>query len=231
MSVGSRSITVTVYRWVQRFTPLLADAAGSCRRMVGDRWLVDETYVKVAGRWRYVYRPAETFIEHPGRVFGTHTLVTTDAGMSSSVKRRMRVQRAHHLRPRASADRAVGLRGGDGSRRCPRGSRRGHRQRHTVATSTVDPSCTVRKPSRWNRQAAPMRDEHRAGTRTDHHHCQRTSAPERTALLVRHRSRDETLREVARIARRESCRPVVTRAQNATRSSRSPARRCQERGR
>ena len=47
---------VTVYRWVQRFTPLLAEAARPCRHAVGSRWHVDETYVKVAGRWRYVYR-------------------------------------------------------------------------------------------------------------------------------------------------------------------------------
>ena len=40
---------VTIYRWVQRFTPLLADAARPCRHAVGDRWQVDETYVKVAG--------------------------------------------------------------------------------------------------------------------------------------------------------------------------------------
>jgi transposase-like protein len=52
---------VTVYRWVQRFTPLLADAARPCRHAVGDRWQVDETYVKVAGRWRYVYRAIDQF--------------------------------------------------------------------------------------------------------------------------------------------------------------------------
>jgi IS6 family transposase len=33
---------VTVYRWVQRFTPLLADAARFARHAPGDRWLVDE---------------------------------------------------------------------------------------------------------------------------------------------------------------------------------------------
>jgi transposase-like protein len=47
---------VTIHRWVQRFTPLLIEAARPCRRSVGSRWFVDETYVKVAGKWRYVYR-------------------------------------------------------------------------------------------------------------------------------------------------------------------------------
>jgi transposase-like protein len=36
---------VTVYGWVQRFTPLVAEAARPCRHAVGDRWQVDETYV------------------------------------------------------------------------------------------------------------------------------------------------------------------------------------------
>jgi transposase-like protein len=52
---------VTVYRWVLRFTPLLAEAARPCRHLVGDRWQVDETYVRVAGRWRYVYRAVDQF--------------------------------------------------------------------------------------------------------------------------------------------------------------------------
>jgi transposase-like protein len=46
---------------VLRFTPLLAEAARPCRHRVGNRWQVDETYVKVAGHWRYVYRAIDQF--------------------------------------------------------------------------------------------------------------------------------------------------------------------------
>jgi len=55
---------VTVYRWVQRFTPLFADAARFVRHSPSDRWFVDETYVKVNGVWRYVYRA----VDHHGQV-------------------------------------------------------------------------------------------------------------------------------------------------------------------
>jgi transposase, IS6 family len=47
---------VTVYRWVQTFTSEFIDSARPARHATGDRWLVDETYVKVAGRWTYLYR-------------------------------------------------------------------------------------------------------------------------------------------------------------------------------
>jgi hypothetical protein len=52
---------VTIYRWVQQFIPLLAEAARPCRHAVGDRWQIDETYVKVAGPWRYVDRAVDQF--------------------------------------------------------------------------------------------------------------------------------------------------------------------------
>jgi IS6 family transposase len=52
---------VTIYRWVQRFTPLFADAARPLRHTAGDQWFVDETYVKVAGRWRYLYRAVDQY--------------------------------------------------------------------------------------------------------------------------------------------------------------------------
>jgi IS6 family transposase len=38
---------------------LLADAARFARRSPGDLWFVDETYVKVNGVWRYVYRAVD----------------------------------------------------------------------------------------------------------------------------------------------------------------------------
>jgi len=52
---------VSVYRWVQRFTPLFVETARAYRRTPGDRWFVDETYVKGAGRWRYLYRAIDQF--------------------------------------------------------------------------------------------------------------------------------------------------------------------------
>jgi transposase-like protein len=49
----------TVFDWVQRFAPLYIEAARRKRRPVGRRWSTDETYVKVAGVWRYVYRAVD----------------------------------------------------------------------------------------------------------------------------------------------------------------------------
>jgi hypothetical protein len=58
---------VTVFRLVQCFTPLLADAARFCRHAPADRWYVDETYDKVNGLWRYVSSaPAATPPRHAG---------------------------------------------------------------------------------------------------------------------------------------------------------------------
>ena len=50
---------VTVYRWVQTFTPEFIDAARQRGMRSKDRWFVDETYVKVAGRWTYLYRAVD----------------------------------------------------------------------------------------------------------------------------------------------------------------------------
>jgi transposase, IS6 family len=77
--LAERGITVdhvSIFRWVQRFTPLLAQAAHPRRHRVGDRWWIDETYVKVSGRWRYVYRAIDQF----GQVIDVYVSPRRDGG-------------------------------------------------------------------------------------------------------------------------------------------------------
>lgn len=64
---------VTVFRWLQRFTPLVADAARFCRHAPGDRWFTDGTYVN--GVWRYVYRA----VDQRGQVIGVLVSARRDA--------------------------------------------------------------------------------------------------------------------------------------------------------
>ena len=52
---------VSIYRWVQRFAPEFAEAAQARQHVVGDRWHVDETYLKVNGTWRYLFRAIDQF--------------------------------------------------------------------------------------------------------------------------------------------------------------------------
>lgn len=47
----------TVRDWEKRFAPLIADRLWTKRRgQAGTSWYVDETYIKVHGKWRYLYR-------------------------------------------------------------------------------------------------------------------------------------------------------------------------------
>jgi transposase, IS6 family len=57
--LGERGVTVdhtTLYRWVQRYAPELEKRLAWYRSRLSFSWRVDETYVKVKGRWRYLYR-------------------------------------------------------------------------------------------------------------------------------------------------------------------------------
>jgi transposase-like protein len=49
---------VSIYRWVQRFTNRLVDAARPCRHAAGDRWFADETDLKVSRIWKYLTGPS-----------------------------------------------------------------------------------------------------------------------------------------------------------------------------
>jgi transposase, IS6 family len=51
---------VTIWRWVQRYAPVLNQRIRREIRRPNRSWRVDETYVKVAGTWAYLYRAVDS---------------------------------------------------------------------------------------------------------------------------------------------------------------------------
>lgn len=49
----------TVHRWAIRILPVLAAVFRQRKRPVGASWRMDETYIKVAGQWKYLYREVD----------------------------------------------------------------------------------------------------------------------------------------------------------------------------
>jgi putative transposase len=50
----------TLYRWIIRLTPLINKTFRRYKRAVGARWRMDETYIKVKGQWKYLYRAVDS---------------------------------------------------------------------------------------------------------------------------------------------------------------------------
>jgi putative transposase len=49
----------TVHRWVIKLVPLFEKAFRKHKRPVGKSWRMDETYIKVRGQWKYLYRAVD----------------------------------------------------------------------------------------------------------------------------------------------------------------------------
>jgi len=49
----------TINRWVIKYSPLLEEAFHRRKRQVWLSWRMDETYIKVKGQWRYLYRAVD----------------------------------------------------------------------------------------------------------------------------------------------------------------------------
>jgi putative transposase len=49
----------TVHRWSLKILPVLAKVFRHRKRSVGSSWRMDETYIKVRGRWRYLHRAVD----------------------------------------------------------------------------------------------------------------------------------------------------------------------------
>ena len=49
----------SVHRWVIKLVPLFEKAFRKHKRPVGKSWRMDETYIKVRGQWKYLYRAVD----------------------------------------------------------------------------------------------------------------------------------------------------------------------------
>ena len=50
----------TIYRWIQAYAPEIDKRIRPHLRLSNGSWRVDETYVKVKGRWMYLYRAVDS---------------------------------------------------------------------------------------------------------------------------------------------------------------------------
>ncbi len=49
----------TIQRWVIKYTPMIEANISKKKRCVGKSWRMDETYVKIRGKWYYLYRAVD----------------------------------------------------------------------------------------------------------------------------------------------------------------------------
>lgn len=61
--MSDRGINVchtTIYRWVQEYSQVIYCLWKKKNKQIGDSWRMDETYVKVKGKWHYLYRAIDS---------------------------------------------------------------------------------------------------------------------------------------------------------------------------
>src|SRR3954447_16999753 len=116
--IGERGVKLahaTILRWVQRYVPEFEKRWSRYARTVGGSWRCDETYIKVKGRWTYLYRA----VDKQGSNGGLSAHGKTGRGcretLLSEGDERKRYTSGHHSRPLCGH--ASGSSGAEGGRK------------------------------------------------------------------------------------------------------------------
>ena len=95
--LAERGVTVdrsTIFRWVQKFVPEIAKRAERHLRRSSLGWHVDETYIRVGGTWRYLWRA----IDANGQLVDFQLTARRDAKAAKALlNKAIERTRLHHL--------------------------------------------------------------------------------------------------------------------------------------
>lgn len=91
----------SVFRWVQKFTPQLEAAfRNGKKRPVGKSWRLDETYIKIKGQWKYLYRA----VDKEGQTIDF--LLTTHRDKKAALRFLQKAMRQHGLPDTVTIDKS-----------------------------------------------------------------------------------------------------------------------------